>query len=322
MDQRDRAPSYGDVTGEYLALRSDAGVVTGEHEITWVRGPDAVSFLDGLLSQDVAALGPDSTARSFLLSPRGKLRAVLWVLSGVDEVGLVADAGLGRTVAADLERFKLRVAAEIDPEPNPVVEVWGPGSGRVLARAGVEAPEGWTRDGGVLVARADLGRLPRYFVAGTESRSLEAAGAVPVGALAATAVRIEAGEPKMGVDLDEDTIPQESGLVEEAVSFTKGCYLGQELVARIHSRGHVNRFLRGLTLRQNVIPPRGAELVSGGAAVGRLTSVGESLELRAPVALAMVRRQVEPGDLLEVRWPGGSAPADVRELPLDDFNVS
>ncbi len=145
------------------------------------------------------------------------------------------------------------------------------------------------------------------------------AGAMAAGRLAADAVRIEAGEPLMGVDVDEGTIPQESGLVPEAVAFDKGCYLGQELVARIDSRGHVNRHLRGVKLGSNVLPPSGAELWSGDRPVGAVSTVAESLELRAPVALALVRREVEPGETVEVRWEGGTAPAQVLELPLDDF---
>ena len=124
----------------------------------------------------------------------------------------------------------------------------------------------------------------------------------------------------MGIDVDRDTIPQETGLVPEAVSFTKGCFLGQELVARIDSRGRVNRHLRGVTIGENVLPPEGATLWQGGAGVGKLSSVGESLALRAPVALAMVRREVEPGEEVEIRWEGGGTRGTVRPLPLDDFS--
>ena len=90
-------------------------------------------------------------------------------------------------------------------------------------------------------------------------------------------------------------------------------------MARIDSRGHVNRHLRGVTIAENVLPPPGSELVAGDKTVGAISSVGESLELRAPVALALVRREVEPGAAVEVRWSTGSAPGTVRELPLDDF---
>jgi folate-binding protein YgfZ len=141
----------------------------------------------------------------------------------------------------------------------------------------------------------------------------------PAGSIAATTVRIEAGEPLMGVDVDEKTIPQETGLTDVAVSFTKGCYLGQELVARIDSRGRVNRHLRGMTLVENVIPPEGAVVMAGDVEAGVITSVGESLTMRAPVALGILRREAEPGATVEIRWDGGAATAVVREVPLDDF---
>ncbi len=124
----------------------------------------------------------------------------------------------------------------------------------------------------------------------------------------------------MGVDIDESTIPQESGLVETSVSFTKGCFVGQELVARIDSRGRVNRRLAGLVVGRNVVPPVGAEVSLSGEPVGVLSTVGESLTLRAPVALAMVHRNAETGAEVQIRWQGGSAPAVVRPLPLDDFS--
>jgi folate-binding protein YgfZ len=174
----------------------------------------------------------------------------------------------------------------------------------------------------LLVANIPLGGLARYLVVGVGREELERAGAPLVGSLATDAVRVEAGEPIMGRDLDEKTIPHESGLVPETVSFTKGCYLGQELVARIDSRGHVNRVLRGILVRTNVLPPEGAELISDEASVGRLTSVAESLTLRAPVGLALVRREVEPDSPVEIRWDDGSVPATVRRLPLSDFTES
>ncbi len=313
--------THGDVTGEYLALRRGCGLVAGRHELVWARGADAVTFLDGLLTQEIEALPAGSVARSLLLEPRGKLRALLWLLQGETEVGLIADAGYGGVAAGDLSRFLLRVDVRIDDDPEPLLELWGPASAAVLGAAGLPAPDGWARAGSALVARADLAGLPRYFVAGAAAAALAEAGAMPAGSLAVDTVRIEAGEPRMGVDVDEKTIPQESGLVPDTVSFTKGCYLGQELVARIDSRGHVNRHLRGVVIGTNVLPPPGADVMAGDRAVGALTSVGESLELRAPVGLALVRREVAPGDAVEIRWQGGSAPANVEELPLDQFTT-
>jgi folate-binding protein YgfZ len=123
--------------------------------------------------------------------------------------------------------------------------------------------------------------------------------------------RIEAGIPKLGVDIDDATIPQEAHLEVDAVSFTKGCFIGQELVCRIDSRGHVNRFLRRLSLPGTSVPPPGAEVTRDHKAVGSVTSATAVPGEERVVALAMVRREVEPPAEVAVRWPGVEAPAVV-----------
>ena len=307
--------SYGNVTGEYQALHEGAGMVRGYRSLLWVRGSDAVSFLDGQVSQDIAAMKPGAVARSFLLEPRGKLVALLWILRGDEDVGLITETTRVDESVEALNRFRFRVAAAIG-EPVPLTELWGPAATTVLEAAGFSVrPREWVDAGGALVA--SLSESPTVVViAGDKDDALVSAGAVPVGLLAATTVRIEWGEPVMGIDVDEATIPQESGLVDQSVSFTKGCYVGQELVARIDSRGRVNRHLRGLTVTENVIPSVGAAVELDGEAVGTVTSVGESLLLRAPIAMAMLRREVEPGSAVTVRWDGGRTTATVRELPM------
>jgi len=325
MSARAGEASFGDVTGEYLALRTEAAYVTGWHELVWVRGPDAVRFLDGLVSQAVAPLGGGAVAPSLLLAPQGKLRAPHHLLSGQDEVGLVVDAGIGEIAASDLRRFKIRVDVTVELDPGPVVDVWGPAAAAAVSAvtgSPVRPDGGWERTAGAVVVAAIPFRrvgLPRLVVAGVGEPAYTGAGVVRAGRLAADAVRIEAGEPLMGIDLDDGTIPQEGDLVDGAVDFAKGCYLGQELVARIDSRGHVNRVLRGIVVTTNLLPPIGADIVTGDRVVGALTSVGESLTLRAPVGLAMVRREVDPGAVVAVRWSGGEAPGRVAGLPLDTF---
>lgn len=305
-----------DVVAEYAALRQAAGVVDGRHQMVIAEGRDAVRFLDDLLSQEVAGLPVGAVARSLLLGPQGKLRALLWLLRGEERVAMVADAGVAQTVLDDLTQYMIRVKLSLWLDERPMVDLIGPASEEVLARAGLDPPPGWSDEQGTLVARAPLGDLPRFLVAGEGVARLEAAGAIVAGSLAWRAIRVEAGEPVMGVDVDERTIPQEGGLVEHSVSFTKGCYLGQELVARIDSRGHVNRLLRGVVVEVNVLPPDGAGVWVEDRQVGAVTSVAESLTVRAPVALGLLRREVAPGDRVEVRWDGGSAPARVSELPL------
>jgi tRNA-modifying protein YgfZ len=141
--------------------------------------------------------------------------------------------------------------------------------------------------------------------------ALVAAGARPVSEANVEVLRVEHGRPRYGVDLDENTIPQEAGLNERAVSFTKGCYVGQETVARLHYRGKPNRHLRGLRLSRSVAP--GAELHSGGRAIGRLSSSVLS-PVFGPIGLGLVRREAEPGTTVTV--DGSDANAIVIELPF------
>lgn len=303
--------TFGDTTAEYVAAHDGAGFVGERMALFWAVGADAVSFLQGIVSQDVEGLQPAGVARSLLLEPRGKLQSVLWLLRDAGRVGLLTDAALLEPTMGALSRWRIRVDVEFQVDERPMFEVWGPGD------AGLSTPGGqWADDGGVLVAELAARPIRRRVVAGLDEAALRERGMLPIGTTVATTLRIEIGEPLMGVDVDEKTIPQESGLVAEAVSFTKGCYLGQELVARIDSRGHVNRHLRAMRLHDPVIPPVGAEVRRDGSSVGAVTSVGESLAVRAPVAMGLVRREVQPGDEVEVAWDGGSAKATVEAFPL------
>ena len=294
-----------DLTGDYLALRQEVGAVWLPRDFLRVHGPDAVSFLQGQLSQDVAALAPGSAADSFLLQPQGKVDALVRVTrTAEDEMVVDVDGGFGEAVQARLQRFKLRVKAELEPLP------W-----KCLALRGPLAHQVELDGGGGLVVSNDWPGLPGVDVVGEAPGVPD--GVRTCGPEAWEAVRIEAGIPAMGAELTEKTIPAEAGVVERTVSFTKGCFTGQELVARIDSRGgHVPRHLRGVLVAANVIPPVGAEVAVDGRAVGTLTSVAESLGRRAPVALAYVKRDVEVPADAEVRWEGGSAPARIEALPL------
>ena len=139
--------------------------------------------------------------------------------------------------------------------------------------------------------------------------ALAAAGAVPVREGAAEVLRVERGIPRYGVDLDDSVIPQEAGLNERAISFTKGCYVGQETVARLYYRGKPNRHLRGLRLSEEAAP--GTGLLMGDRELGALTSVAVSPR-QGVIGLALVRREAAPGDVLAA----GAAQAEVVELPF------
>ena len=302
--------SFGDVTAEYVSAHHEAGFIGGMSSLFWAVGPDAIPFLQSVLSQDLEALTPGSVARSFLLAPRGKLEALLWVLRAENRVGLVTDSSRREETLRSLSRWRLRVDVELDTDPRKVFDVWGPVS------ATLDVAGGWREEDGILMAELRHAPVRHRLVAGLDTGDLEQRGLRPVGHQVGTTLRIETGEPRIGIDVDTNTIPQESGLVAEAVSFTKGCFIGQELVARIDSRGRVNRNLRGIRLLDAVIPPVGARVSHSDKVVGTLTSVGESLSLRAPVALALIRREAPPGTPVTVSWEQGEARAVVERLPL------
>lgn len=304
--------SYGDVTGEYRALRTSAAAVEDRLDLVRVTGPDAASFLQGILSQDVEAMTSGSVAKTLLLQPNGKMDCYATIGRDEDGYVLVVERGVGPQVVEALSRFLIRVKAEIALETQSISEVWGPDAPAVVLGLGLASTDGW--DGTVLAN--PLQNLPRFVLVGDLAWPGDL---VRAGGLATEAVRIEGGEPRNGVDISASTIPQEAGLVEDTVSFTKGCYLGQELVARIDSRGHVNRHLRGVRMSANVLPPAGAEAYAGDKLIGTVSSVAESLTLRAPVAMALLRRETKPGDAVEIRWDGGNVEAVVHELPFDDF---
>lgn len=304
------------LAADYQALRHGLGAVWVERDVVRATGREAVAYLQGQLSQDVAALAVGGSAPSLLLSPQGKVDAWLRV-SRVAEDGFLldTDAGWGEAVVARLGRFRLRSKVELS-----LVAGW-----RCLALRGPGVPgPGASEPAAVAPALAVLAFWPGVAGVDLLGESVQ----VPTGARlcghdAFTALRVEAGVPAMGSELSERTIPAEAGLVEGSVSFTKGCYTGQELVARLDSRGNrVPRRLRGVMVEWGLLegvepsPAAGAELLNGEKVVGALTTVASSPGLESVVALAYVRREVDPPAELTLRWSGGTLPAQVRELPL------
>lgn len=246
-------------------------------DLIWFSGTDAVRFLNDLISREIADLADGETRRSFLLEPQGKLRFLLWVLRDGDRIGLLTDAGRGEELASALNRYRIRVDVDIAPEEEDVWVVMGEWGGPDIS---------W-------------GAAERHLVIGDEPD-------LPVGDAADyRAARVANGEPAWGVDVDDDTIPHVSGLVPQSVDFDKGCFLGQELVARIDSRGgNVPRHLRLLDAGDSSLTS-GASVVSGDKEVGTVTSVAGGL------GLATLHRDAEVGEAVDV----GGVAAVVRDLP-------
>ncbi|MEM7094414.1 MAG: glycine cleavage T C-terminal barrel domain-containing protein [Actinomycetota bacterium] len=278
-------------------LRSETGAIAGLRDAIIAEGPETETFLQGQLSQDIVSMAPGDSRFSLLLQPQGKVSAWLRVTRLDDERFLLdVDAGWADEVVTRLERFKLRTKCELTPQAWTSLTVVGPDA------------MGTTIDGAEVEVHDLIAGVPVVVAFGEAP-----VAAVPeIQADAMNVLRIEDGRPAMGSELDENTIPAAAGIVETSVSFTKGCYTGQELVARIDSRGNnVPRRLVGLVF-DGGSPVPGAELAKGDDGVGAVTSVGRSAALDAEVALAYATRAVEIGDSVTV----DGATATVQSLPL------
>jgi folate-binding protein YgfZ len=291
--------------GDVVDLRTTMGAAPIQRDVVRVDGPEAIDFLQGQLSQDVTALAIEDSAPALLLQPTGKVDAWLRATRVADDAVLLdVEAGFGEAVLARLQRFRLRTKADITLEPWSGLAVRGPGARALAAPAGALAvPAGWPGVDGVdLLSRGELAL----------------AGAPLVDARALEALRIECGVPAMGAELSDTTIPAEAGrwLIDASVSFTKGCYTGQELVARIDSRGgKVPRPIRGLLVDGDAVPV-GSTVHHDAAEVGTVTSSARSAVLGA-IGLAPLARAVDTGTAVELHHPDGSTgTAVVASLPM------
>ena len=287
--------------GAPVDLRTTEGAVRIERDVVTVTGVEALSFLQGQLSQDVEALGVGGSAWSLLLQPTGKVDAWLRVTRQADdELLLDVDAGFGDAVLARLQRFKLRTKAELATARWSGWALRGP----TIERREAAGPE-------VLSVPAVWPGVPGVDLLGPSVEPLP--GVEEADPAALDALRVEAGVPAMGAELTDATIPAEAGqwLIDASVSFTKGCYTGQELVARIDSRGgNVPRPVRGLRIEGEPVEV-GSEVRAGDHVVGSVTSSATSAALGA-IALAPISRTVEVGTSVTV----DGRPATVADLPL------
>ncbi|MFN7987168.1 MAG: glycine cleavage T C-terminal barrel domain-containing protein [Thermoanaerobaculia bacterium] len=316
------------------ALRSRAVVVdlTGRGSLA-VAGPDAAELLHGLVTNDVKALRPGAGCHAALLTPKGKMRAELAVLRTDAELLLDCEPSLAAPLVAILSGYVpfSRSALEDRTSATGVVHVEGPGAVQILAAAGLAepSPEPYAHrasavDGAPLrvvrVSRAGESGFALLASRGDTARVaglLARLGASPVGPAVLEAGRIEAGIPRWGAELDESVLPNEAWLERTAISYAKGCYLGQETVARLKAYGHVNRHLVALLLPPGCPAGPGDAVRAGAEKVGAVTSAADSPLHGRRVALAFVRREHEsPGTLLAVETPSGDVEAVVAAVPL------
>jgi tRNA-modifying protein YgfZ len=322
------------LAGEYATLTERCGLVDrSERGKLALTGAGAVEFLNGQVTNELVGLKPGDGCYAAFLTHKGKMLGDLRVLAVGDdpqdapgELLLDTERTALQALFDMIRRFKVGYGVDLHKRTleSSLLSLIGPNAGEVATKAFAfdvaSLPE--QENDHVLVSleqtpvhliRTDVGidALVDSSAAEAVRSALEAAGAVEVSEAAGEIVRVEHGRPRYGIDLDESTIPQEAGLNERAVSFTKGCYVGQETVARLYYKGKPNRHLRGLRLSASVEP--GAELRLGERPVGRLGSSVISPAL-GPIGLALVRREAEPGATVAVEEQ--DAVAIVSELPF------
>jgi folate-binding protein YgfZ len=333
----ERTAPAADPAARVRAVRARLGL--GDIEIAAaaeIAGPGRTVFLQNQLPVDVASLKPGTGAYTAYLDRRGRITADLEILNLGGSLLVFARPDLLAALLTRLEehRFRERVSLTDRRAELAVLEIHGPETPALLldasgTRVALEpylhqeirlggcavrfVADPWTGDvgGRLLVARDDLAAVREALTAAGRDR-----GSVGIGAEALEILRIEGGRPAFGADMDERTLVLELGR-EDMVSHDKGCYLGQETVARVHSRGHVNRLLAGIEIEGNATPAPGTLLVRDEVPVGETRSACLSPSLGRAIALAMVRREaVEPGTVVHLEIGGTLVPATVRELPL------
>jgi folate-binding protein YgfZ len=299
-------------TSEYELVTESAGLVDrSERAMFVVRGGEAADFLQGQVSNDVEGLAPGQGCYATVLNHKGKLRTDLRVLRGADFHWLDTEA-IGHAVLRHmLSTYTLGrdVQWEDVGETHSILSLVGPGAERLVDPAPPAAEHSFVDTGAGLWVRTDLG----IDLLCSDARAEQLRSELEVEEVSeevAECLRIESGRPRLGYDMDAETIPQEAGINERAVNFEKGCYVGQETVARLHYKGKPNRHLRGLLLSEPA--ERRTDILLGDKVVGRVGSTCVSPRL-GPIALALVRREAAPGDTVLV----DGAEARVAELPFE-----
>jgi folate-binding protein YgfZ len=318
---------------QHRAAMTAAGVIDrsmlGKATVT---GRDRAAFLQGMLSNDVKALGPGQGCPAAFLDAHGKVVSLLVVYTLEDRILLELPAGSTDRFLQVIDKFLISEKAyfEAADDAYAILAVQGPDAERMLAglsgatfdAAPYSHQEVQIAGAPVRIARRSEAVTPGFhcWTAVTHAEvlrnALREAGAVPVGALALETLRIEAGIPAYGRDVDETVILPETRL-DTFVSLTKGCYIGQETVARVKYRGHINRGLSGIVLEGDRVAAHGDPITADDKEIGRVTSAVRSIALGKPIALGYIRREYfAGGSAVTVVTGQGPVPAHVAELPF------
>jgi folate-binding protein YgfZ len=309
------------VPAEYRAITESAGLIDrSERGKLALTGADAKEFLAGQVTNDIVGLQPGTGCYAALLTPKGKMLGDLRVLDTGEELLLDVERAALQDIFDVIRRATIGFAVELHKRTlqRGLLSLVGPRARELAGTPALPVQEhghATTSIAGaqVRVIATDVGVDVLTLAEDTDAvrEALLHAGAEHVSEATVEILRVERGRPRWGAELDDTTIPQEAGLNDRAVSFTKGCYVGQETVARLHWKGKPNRHLRGLALSRPV--PPGTPLRLGDREVGRLGSVAES-PVHGTIGLALVRREASIGEVLRVG--DGDVTAIVGDVPF------
>ncbi len=323
---------FGDPANEYRAAHAAAALIdlSGWTQIE-IGGKDRAQFLHNFCTNDIRGLAIGAGCEALLTSVQGKVLAHVFVLARENALLLIGSPGSAERIIKHLSRYQISedVTFEDQTLKRGLLLIVGAQAATVLANAGgidVSVVPGRHFDVAsdsfsATIFRNDFLRLPSHFISCPDPYphdwydALLCAGAVRAGSAAFEALRIEAGFPFYGADITDANLAQEVNRTAQAISFSKGCYLGQEPIARIDALGHVNQQLRGIRLSGGAVPAAGTEVFTAEAEprkIGQITSAALSYGTNQPVALAYLKRHFDsPGLAVGVALPGGTVAGEV-----------
>jgi len=333
---------HGDAAAEHAALWESAGILdlSFRSRICLV-GNDRARFLHGQVTNDIKKLRPGEGCYAAIVTAKGKMESDANIFNLPDELLLDLEPGLAEKISARLEKFIVADDVQIvDAAPHyGLLSAQGPKATEVIRSLALFSGIPDKPFASVKISDADLGEIylanhprtgsigfdlfvPNHSFSIIAEKLIGAAknfGGCAAGWTAFETARIEAGIPRFGADMDESNLPLECGIESRAVSYNKGCYIGQEVINRIHSIGHVNKELRGLRLADDLktLPARSDKLFHNGREAGHITSAVKSPVLHANIALGYVRREAfEIGNKLTLRAQAGESTAEIVEVPF------